>query len=79
MSVASLNIYHHGKHNHRPVPKWIGRLFFIIIAKLLFMTIELPANYQEQQDNLVKFMVRKNPNCFSKNNSFSSRPHEDFH
>ncbi len=79
MSVASLNIYHHGKHNHRPVPKWIGRLFFIIIAKLLFMTIELPANYQEQQDNLLKFMVRKSPNCFSKNNSFSSRPHEDFH
>jgi hypothetical protein len=64
MSVASLNIYHHGKHNHRPVPKWIGRLFFIIIAKLLFMTIELPANWQEQRDSLVKCMVRKKSKLF---------------
>ena len=49
MSVASLNLYHHGKHHIHPVPKWMVRLFFIIIPKLLFMNIDLPAHYQKRQ------------------------------
>jgi hypothetical protein len=57
MSVASLNIYHHGKHYPHPVPKWIARLFFIIIPKLLFMNIELPVNWKNQHNNLLKCMV----------------------
>jgi hypothetical protein len=48
MSVASLNLYHHGKHYLRPVPKWMARLFFIIIPKLLFMNIDLPPHCQKQ-------------------------------
>jgi hypothetical protein len=58
MSVASLNIYHHGKHNPHPVPKWIGRLFFLIIPKLLFMNIDLPVDWKNQQKNLLKCMVK---------------------
>ncbi|UJR21933.1 hypothetical protein I4U23_025002 [Adineta vaga] len=49
MSVASLNLYHHGKHYLQPVPNWISRLFFFIIPKLLFMNIDLPVRYQKQQ------------------------------
>jgi len=67
MSVASLNIYHHGKHHPYPVPKWIARLFFIIIPKLLFMKIELPVNWKNQQDSLLKCMV-----IFKKNSKKNS-------
>ncbi|CAF4051289.1 unnamed protein product [Rotaria sordida] len=49
MSVASLNLYHHGRKNVYPVPKWIAQLFFFIIPKLLFINIELPARWQQQQ------------------------------
>jgi hypothetical protein len=59
MSVASLNIYHHGKHHARPVPKWIARLFFIIIPKLLFMKIDLPVHWQDQRGSLLKCIVKK--------------------
>ncbi|CAF1098898.1 unnamed protein product [Adineta ricciae] len=56
MSVASLNLYHHGKTHLRSVPKWIALLFFIIIPKLLFMNIELPRNWQDRRDSIVKYM-----------------------
>ena len=57
MSVASLNLYHRGKHHPHPVPKWIVRLFFIIIPKLLFMNIDLPVHYHKRREDLLKFMV----------------------
>ena len=57
MSVASLNIYHHGKHHRYPVPKWIARLFFIILPKLLFMNIELPVNWRNRRESLLQCMV----------------------
>ncbi|CAF1325432.1 unnamed protein product [Adineta steineri] len=56
MSVASLNLYHHGKHNPHPVPKWLARIFFIIVPKLLFMKIELPTNWQVRRSSLLKCM-----------------------
>ena len=59
MSVASLNIYHHGKHHPFPVPKWLGQLFFIFIPKLLFMNITLPINWQNRHDSLLKCMVNR--------------------
>ncbi len=59
MSVASLNIYHHGKNHPRPVPKWLARLFLIIIPKLLFMKINLPAQWKNRQESLLKRMVKK--------------------
>ena len=46
MSVASLNLYHHGKHDLHPVPTWIARLFFFIVPKLLCMSIDLPVRWQ---------------------------------
>jgi len=49
MSVASLNLYHYGKHHIYPVPKWIARLFFFIIPKLLFMNIDLPVRWQKRR------------------------------
>ncbi|CAF1025375.1 unnamed protein product [Rotaria sp. Silwood1] len=54
MSVASLNLYHRGKHYLHPVPNWMVRLFFIIIPKLLFMNIEFPIYSQNQEENLLK-------------------------
>lgn len=57
MSVASLNIYHHGKHHPHPVPKWIARLFFIIIPKLLFMNIQLPYRWKNRRESILKCMV----------------------
>ena len=57
MSVASLNIYHHGKHNPHPVPKWIARLFLVIIPKLLFMNIQLPYRWKNRRESLLKCMV----------------------
>ena len=57
MSVASLNIYHHGKHNPHPVPKWIARLFFIVIPKLLFMNIQLPYHWKNRRESLLRCMV----------------------
>ncbi|CAF1348277.1 unnamed protein product [Rotaria magnacalcarata] len=59
MSVASLNLYHRGKHHLHPVPKWIGRLFFIIIPKLLFMNIDLPVQLQNQSESFLKCMTTK--------------------
>lgn len=46
MSVASLNLYHHGKYHMHPVPTWIARLFFFILPKLLFMNIDLPVRWR---------------------------------
>jgi hypothetical protein len=57
MSVASLNIYHHGKHHPHPVPKWIARLFFVIIPKLLFMNVKLPVHWNNRRESLLQFMV----------------------
>ncbi|CAF0996002.1 unnamed protein product [Rotaria sordida] len=54
MSVASLNLYHRGKHHLHHVPQWMVRLFFIIIPKLLFMHIELPVLWQNRRENLLK-------------------------
>ncbi|CAF0938376.1 unnamed protein product [Adineta ricciae] len=51
MSVASLNLYHHGKHYLQPVPNWISRLFFFIIPKLLFMNIDLPVRFQKEHNH----------------------------
>lgn len=58
MSVASLNIYHHGKHHPHPVPKWIARLFFIVIPKLLFMNIQLPYHWKNRRESILKCMVK---------------------
>lgn len=60
MSVASLNLYHFGKHHIHPVPKWLGRLFFIIIPKLLFMKIDLPARCKKPKTKLSKKCNCKN-------------------
>jgi hypothetical protein len=49
MSVASLNLYHHGKHYVHPVPKWLSRLCFFIIPKLLCMNIKLPIRLQKRR------------------------------
>jgi hypothetical protein len=49
MSVASLNLYHHGKYHIHPVPNWLSRLFFIIIPKLLFMNIDLPIRLRKRR------------------------------
>ena len=57
MSVVSLNIYHHGKHYPHPVPKWIARLFFIVLPKLLFMKVKLPAHWKDRRESLLRFMV----------------------
>ena len=65
MSVASLNLYHHGKHHIHPVPKWIAQLFFIIIPKLLFMKIELPPHWNKRRESLLKCMVKITKKCFS--------------
>lgn len=51
MSVASLNLYHYGKHHARPVPKWIAQLFFTIIQKLLFMNIDYTDNIHNRREN----------------------------
>ena len=58
MSVASLNLYHHGKHHVHPVPHWLARLFFIKIPKLLCMNIDLPIQWQNQQESLLKCTVK---------------------
>jgi hypothetical protein len=59
MSVASLNLYHHGKHHIQPVPKWISRLFFFLIPKLIFMNVQLPVNYQKQRNSILKPTVKE--------------------
>ena len=59
MSVASLNLYHHGKHHIHPVPKWIGRLFFFIVPKLLFMNLDLPSYLKQGGQHLLNHMVSR--------------------
>jgi hypothetical protein len=59
MSVASLNLYHHGKHHIHPVPKWIGRLFFFIFPKLLFMNIDLPERWQKRRRVKIFLLYQK--------------------
>ncbi|CAF4805009.1 unnamed protein product, partial [Rotaria sp. Silwood1] len=83
MSVASLNLYHHGKRNIYPVPKWIAQLFFVIIPKLLFMNIDLSAHWQQRQNsirNSTPISSRKNQykynytNTTKKTNSLHNGP-----
>ncbi|CAF5087909.1 unnamed protein product, partial [Rotaria sp. Silwood1] len=83
MSVASLNLYHHGKRNIYPVPKWIAQLFFFIIPKLLFMNIDLSAHWQQRQNsirNSTPISSRKNQykynytNTTKKTNSLHNGP-----
>lgn len=57
MSVASLNLYHHGKYYVHPVPRWMARLFFLIIPKILFMNIDLPARWQKRRNNIVNSII----------------------
>ncbi|CAF3759175.1 unnamed protein product [Adineta steineri] len=57
MSVASLNVYHHGKHYLQPVPKWISRIFFFIIPKLLLMNIDLPTQPSLRRRNPLKSQI----------------------
>lgn len=52
MSVASLNLYHRGKHHVQPVPKWISPLFFCLLPKLLFMNIDLPSNRLRKRERI---------------------------
>jgi len=58
MSVASLNLYHYGKHHIHPVPKWLGRLFFFIIPKLLFMNIDLPIRLQKRRKVKIFYYIK---------------------
>ncbi|CAF1534377.1 unnamed protein product [Adineta steineri] len=57
MSVASLNVYHHGKHYLQPVPKWISRIFFFIIPKLLLMNIDVPTQPSLRRRNPLKSQI----------------------
>lgn len=58
MSVASLNLYHHGKHHLHHVPEWMARLFFFVIPKILFMKIELPPKFQDRRESFLQYMVK---------------------
>lgn len=49
MSVASLNLYHRGKYHVHPVPKWMSRLFFFLLPKMLFMNIDFPNRLKKRQ------------------------------
>ncbi|CAF2799300.1 unnamed protein product [Rotaria sp. Silwood2] len=71
MSVASLNLYHHGKKNIYPVPKWIAQLFFVIIPKLLFMNIDLPIRWQQRRNSMLnntRISSRKNQSEYNYTN-----------
>ncbi|CAF3237092.1 unnamed protein product [Rotaria socialis] len=67
MSVASLNLYHHGKNYIHPVPKWIAQLFFVIIPKLLFMNIDFPAHMKKRRKS-----VHNSTSSVSRKNQFES-------
>jgi len=58
MSVASLNLYHRGKHHVQPVPKWISRLFFCLLPKLLLMNISLPNRLKKRERISSDIMTR---------------------
>jgi hypothetical protein len=69
MSVASLNLYHYGKHYIHPVPRWLSRLFFFIIPKLLFMNIELPIRLQKRR---IEYNSLQNGRIISRKNSIEN-------
>lgn len=81
MSVASLNLYHHGKHHFHRVPPWLSWIFLNFLPKILFMDAEIRSDLETRQtktrrNSQKQKQIRSEPNQNGKMVLYDDRAEE---